>query len=199
MIFGNRLYFQKKKGGFTMVELIVVLTIVAILAAISFVSYTSMMSDARNSVRKTDMSEMKVRLRGIAQKVGAYPLPSAPFAMTNSGYLAVNQGNTDTVETEEGGSPRKDPKSKTSYVYSTVTNRHGYQIGMILEGENDTYNSLVDGDYIPLVPSVFPSLILAITSTSTIEVHDGIGAGSANRTKFVVQNGTLNLPYNITG
>lgn len=57
------------KKAFTLVELIVVIAILAVLSTISFIAYTNMMSDARNSVRKTDMSEMKVRLRGTAQKL----------------------------------------------------------------------------------------------------------------------------------
>lgn len=189
----------RTKNGYTLVELIVVVTILAILSTISFIAYTNMTSEARNTVRKTDMSEMKVRLRGIAQKLGAFPLPSSPFPVTNSGFLALNQGWTDTITTNNGSSFNIDPKSKRPYRYSTTTNRQGYQIGMSLELGSETYVSYVDGDYNPLAPYVFPSLLLATDGTGTMEIHDGVGSGSVNRTKFVVNNGTRNLPYDMNG
>jgi prepilin-type N-terminal cleavage/methylation domain-containing protein len=102
----------RTKNGYTLVEIIVVVTILVILSTISFMAYSNMTSDARNTVRKTDMSEMKVRLRGVAQKTGAFPLPSSPLAVTNSGFLALNQGWTDTIDTNNGSSFYADPKSK---------------------------------------------------------------------------------------
>jgi prepilin-type N-terminal cleavage/methylation domain-containing protein len=189
----------RTKDGYTLVELIVVVTILAILSTISFLAYTNMTSDARNTVRKTDMAEMKVRLRGIAQKSGAFPMPSTPLAVTNSGFLALNQGWTDTIDTSNGSSFNADPKSKRPYRYSTVTSRQSYQIGMSLELGSEAYGSYVDGDYTPLSPYVFPSLLLATDATGTLEIHEGIGSGSLNRTGFIVNNGSLNLPYDMGG
>ena len=164
------------KKAFTLVELIVVIAILAALSAISFIAYTNMLSDARNSVRKTDMAEMKVRLRGTAQKLGAFPLPTNPITLSNSGILAVTQGWSDSIETDNGSSFRTDPRTNSSYLYATVTNRQGYQLGMSFELGSDTYSSYVDGDYIPLAPYVFPSLLLATTDTGTIEVNSAIGS-----------------------
>ena len=80
----NFVSFLRAKNGFTLVEIIVVVGIMSVLSTISFIVYSNMSSDARNAVRKTDMSEMKVRIRGIAQKLGAFPMPSSPLAVTNS-------------------------------------------------------------------------------------------------------------------
>lgn len=165
-----------RKKGFTLIELIVVITILTVLSTISFIAYTNMLSDARNSVRKTDMSEMKVRLRGTAQKLGAFPLPTNPITLSNSGILAVTHGWSDSIETDNGSSFRTDPRTNSPYLYATVTNRQGYQLGMSFELGSDTYSSYVDGDYIPLAPYIFPSLLLATTDTGTIEVNSAIGS-----------------------
>jgi hypothetical protein len=70
---------------------------------------------------------------------------------------------------------------------------------MSLELGSEKYGSYVDGDYVPLSPYVFPSLLLATDNTGTFEIHDGVGSGSVNRVKFIVNNGSLNLPYNMDG
>jgi prepilin-type N-terminal cleavage/methylation domain-containing protein len=46
---------QKNNGGFTLIELIVVITILAILGTIAFISLQGYSADARNSKRLQDI------------------------------------------------------------------------------------------------------------------------------------------------
>jgi len=63
------------KKAFTLVELIVSTTILAILTTIGFYTYTQYISDARDSVRKTDISTLDSQLNLYKKQRGAYPLP----------------------------------------------------------------------------------------------------------------------------
>lgn len=186
-----------KKCGFSLVELIIVITIITILSSIGVVSYTNTSIDARDATRKTDMGEIKVRLRTTKQRLGSYVLPASPFTMSNSGVVAVSQGSSDAITVDNGSSFRADPRTGMSYVYSTIKNRQSYQIGMTFEGTNNL-RAYVDGDYISLLPSIFPSLILALKTTGNVEVNPAAG-GTAYQNTFVVNNGSLNIPYDLSG
>jgi prepilin-type N-terminal cleavage/methylation domain-containing protein len=48
--------------GFTLVELIVVIVILAILATIAFLSFSSQSASARDSKRKTDLSNIAAKI-----------------------------------------------------------------------------------------------------------------------------------------
>lgn len=50
------------KNGFTIVELLLVIVIIGILATITIVAYSSMQQRARDSVRRTDLAQLKTAL-----------------------------------------------------------------------------------------------------------------------------------------
>lgn len=59
--------------GFTIVELVVVITAVAILAAISTASYTNLQVQSRDSEREADVLSMKAGLETYYEQNGDYP------------------------------------------------------------------------------------------------------------------------------
>ncbi|MDP2091273.1 MAG: prepilin-type N-terminal cleavage/methylation domain-containing protein, partial [Candidatus Gracilibacteria bacterium] len=75
----------RRIGGFTLVELIVVITILAILGTIAFVSLQGYSSNARDSVRTSDLSRMKSTLELYNLDAGNYPQPSEVTVITYSG------------------------------------------------------------------------------------------------------------------
>jgi len=64
------------KQAFTLVELIVVITILAILGTIAFVSLQGYSKDARNSARVSDVSIINTSLELLSLQTGKYPTPS---------------------------------------------------------------------------------------------------------------------------
>ncbi|MDD2871274.1 MAG: prepilin-type N-terminal cleavage/methylation domain-containing protein [Candidatus Gracilibacteria bacterium] len=83
---------KQKTNGFTLVELIVVITILAILGTIAFISLQGYSSQARDSTRISDLSSMKSSLELFNIDAGKYPLPSDVTEITYSGAVAWSQG-----------------------------------------------------------------------------------------------------------
>lgn len=68
---------KKKNLGFTLVELLVVISIIGILAALTTFSFTGAQRQARDSERKSDLSQYRTTLESFANKNdGLYPLYS---------------------------------------------------------------------------------------------------------------------------
>lgn len=59
--------------GFTLVELLVVVTIVTIFIGISMTSYSSIKADARDTARMSDIDQIGLALRLYATENGGYP------------------------------------------------------------------------------------------------------------------------------
>lgn len=68
--------------GFTLVELIVVITILVILGTIGFVQLGGFQSSARDSVRTSDMANLGKGLDIFQIKTGSYPVPTGAVSYT---------------------------------------------------------------------------------------------------------------------
>lgn len=77
--------FNIKQKGFTLVELIITISIIAILSTISVISYSNYRAQARDAQRWSDISLLKTALDQYYSKNGAYPNTSE--IITNEGSL----------------------------------------------------------------------------------------------------------------
>ena len=102
---------MKKNFGFTLVELLVVISIIGILAAIALVSFTSSQKQARDTVRRSDTKQYQLSLENYANRFGGL-YPQRP---DGSGVLAWTTLCGDLGQTGCPQDPRyaKDP----SFVY----------------------------------------------------------------------------------
>ena len=191
LIFKVRTMKILNKKAFTLVELIIVISILIILTTISIVSYDKTLTDARNSARITDMSNMKVSLKNHKLKNGSYPKPGNSFVFTNQWENMVYQWYLDDeVITQEIINKPKDPQYKNYYMYSITANKSKFQIAMSIEDdgiENDyMMRAYVDGDY-QKVAMFMPSIVFATDTWG-----DVIADVSS---MFIVDKWTLNWPY----
>ena len=127
-----------KKGniGFTLVELIVVITILAILGTIAFISLQWHSRNARDSVRVSDMATIHKWIWVLLVRWGIIPTPDDRLEVHSSWTLIWYQWDAwKNVLSSIGMIARwgKDPVDDTYYSYMTNKNLTSYQLLWYLE------------------------------------------------------------------
>lgn len=79
--------FGKKLLGFTLVELLIVVSIIAILAGLVFAAFTRAQVNARDARRVNDLNQVKTALELYFEENSVYP-------WSNAGNLACNSSRT---------------------------------------------------------------------------------------------------------
>lgn len=142
-----------RKRGFTLVELIVVITILAILGTIWFISFNGLISQARDTTRTQDLENLKKTLSFYYSSHGSYPLPTNPTNITYSWADLWMQGTVgDSVVRTLWTINKKpiDPIFQTEYTYSVTAWKNEFEVSWIVE------NSIpVKVSYFPLVEQTY--------------------------------------------
>jgi type IV pilus assembly protein PilA len=89
----NNLQTKKKKKGFTLVELIIVIAVIAVLAAIAIPKFGAVKQDAN---KRADQANAKIIATAVASAVadGAITGTSTETEVTSATYLKYIDGNT---------------------------------------------------------------------------------------------------------
>ncbi|MDD3144876.1 MAG: two-component regulator propeller domain-containing protein [Candidatus Gracilibacteria bacterium] len=147
---------KTKKGGqgFTLVELIVVITILAILGTIAFINLQGYSGSARDSKRESDISNIlkKVSVEQIKGVTGGELIDNQASKSVVINNISTNaiQGIPKFSQLKEDGTSFKDPTTKSDYVLSyakggTSTGAYNFlQIATINEERNE---AVVKGNY----------------------------------------------------
>lgn len=124
-------------AGFTLIELLVVISVIGILAALGLVSYTTAQRQARDTKRKSDLSQYSSVLETYANKNGGLFVLSSP-ATSATGTLCtalVADGDlgstTNCPEDPKYNAGDADPY--LTYQYETNANRTKYALWAKLE------------------------------------------------------------------
>ena len=183
------------KFAFTLIELVVTATILVILTSIGFYSYTQNISDARDGARKTDISTLASQLNLYKRERWAYPNPWDSFEIRNRGYTVGYQGYMNqkvTLSTAER--LPLDPELDTPYIYSVTRNKQEFQVSATLEN-NESPFAFLQWDYKSIAKNILPNIVLALQTTSPVEINQVVGTGATNRNFFVFHNGFHNISY----
>ena len=122
--------------AFTLVELIVVITILAILWTIAFISLQWYSTNARDSTRISDISSLKTSLELFQLDAWKYPIPSNWVDITYSWATVWNQWTfweTVYANVDRLDKIPLDPSTDKQYTYSVTANRFEYQLWWIVE------------------------------------------------------------------
>jgi len=159
---------KHKKYGFTLVELIVVITILAILWTIAFINLQGYSSTARDSIRISDVKNIKTSLELFSLAWWKYPIADNSQDVTYSGWTIILWKQWTLWEAVKNNLWEQllelptDPLYNTEYIYSTLEKGSKYEIMSMYEESGSvkvewTYNKLFIIKWNILVPS--PSII----------------------------------------
>jgi len=126
----------KNKLWFTLVELIVVITILAILWTIAFVSLQWYSKSARDSARISDIEKIVTSLTLYEVQRWSFPVPSDGVEITYLwGEVWTQWTIWESVITNLAQMSKQpiDPFSSSEYTYSRLNTKKEYQIGAVLE------------------------------------------------------------------
>lgn len=133
---------HKHKLWFTLTELLITISILAILTTIALISFNNISSQARDSARTSDMSNLKKSFELYSVKSDKYPLPTNPSSITYSWGIVWYQWTVweNTIRALWIFSKIPvDPKFNIEYTYSILSNFKEYQIAWIVENNNQSF------------------------------------------------------------
>lgn len=121
---------MKRKKGFTLVEILVVISIIAVLISIALVSYTTVNKQSRDARRKSDLEQLRSALEIYKSDNGSYPgVDSGSFGQASDLSTYIVPGYIAAVPS--------DPKSSQNYWYTATSlvsgKNYGYCVCALLE------------------------------------------------------------------
>lgn len=113
---------------FTLIELIVVITILAVLWTIAFISFKWFSLDARDSARLSTIKRIETGLWINKVKTGQYLMPESSFSVTWSTLLYNVWYFWDNLKSKIKIDSATDPLDNWDFVYSVSSDRKSYNL-----------------------------------------------------------------------
>ena len=141
---------QYNKKAFTLVELIVVITILAILWTIAFISLQWYSAQARDSKRLSDVQNIKKSLELFSLNTWKYPLPDdgeQVLYWVENDVIWTQWIVWDNVYTNLSRNLNEkpiDPFTELEYTYSTINSQTKYEVLSVYESDLVWFNNLLD-------------------------------------------------------
>ena len=136
---------KKTRQAFTLVELVVVITILAILWTIAFISIQWYRIKSRDSMRINDIKTMKTWLELYHLQVWKYPSPSNGTNITYSWWVVWTQWifwDSVTQKISKLNKTPKDPLTEIEYSYSLLNTKQKFELVWVLEWELISLNNV---------------------------------------------------------
>lgn len=111
---------QAKSGGFTIVELLIVIVVIGILATLVIVTFSGIQQKGRNSQRQTDINTVTTYVSAYYTEKGYYP------TLTDMNDATWRSNNAKGLDPEA----LKDPRGNAQTLVGTTTaNSYVYTVG----------------------------------------------------------------------
>ena len=144
-------FYKEDNRGFTLVELLVVITILGILASIGLATFTSAQARGRDAQRKSDLKQIANSLELYYQDYGKYPgslngqLLGCPS--TTSKACVWGTGEFWDNKSIYFRVLPKDPTAKTSYNYQIVNGSMNQKFQIFAHLENSQDSEIISTTY----------------------------------------------------
>jgi type IV pilus assembly protein PilA len=130
-----------RRGGFTLIELMIVVAIIGILAAIAIPNFLRFQLKAKSSEGKTNIAAIRTAEESYFAEYGSYvsALPSPAIILYNQKTQFVNAGNTSGVVGEAFDRIGWSPEGYVYFNYSVAVPLAGdeFTIGAVADIDND--------------------------------------------------------------
>ncbi len=131
-----------RRGGFTLIELMIVVAIIGILAAIAIPNFLRFQLKAKSSEGKTNIAAIRTAEESYFAEYGNYvsAFPSPAAILFNQKAPFVNMGNTAGVAGEGFDRLGWSPEGEVYFNYSVASPVAGdeFTIGAVADIDNDT-------------------------------------------------------------
>lgn len=123
------------KKGFTLVEILVVVTIISILASIAAVSYSRFIKQSRDARRKTDIEQIRAAIELYRNFNNVYPTSGASQGMAfGSGEISDSSATKYMSKIPDDPAYNSADASTSTYYYSSTGTFQDYTLCAYLEG-----------------------------------------------------------------
>lgn len=185
---------MKNNKGFTMIELLIVITILVILSTVWIVNYSWNLAESRNAKRISDLTNLSIALKEDKITRGYYLYPKNPVEISNWAWNIIVykwEINSDVALSKIDKFPRDPLVKNKSYNFSLNKNRSAFELSTIIENWSVRWNELwfssyVTWDFKSSSVTFLPSISFATDVNLDI---------SSDNSKFILNKLELNLPY----
>lgn len=135
--------YKTKNKAFTLVELIVVITILSILWTIAFISYQWYSRSSRDSVRISDIKNISKSLELFQVNSWKYPDPNLSFPVTYNWIEVRSQWifwEKNFINVWKLNKLPKDPLFDVEYTYSLLNTKKEFELWAVMETLNEQVN-----------------------------------------------------------
>jgi prepilin-type N-terminal cleavage/methylation domain-containing protein len=137
---------KNKTFGFTLIEILVVISIISILSAVIYASFGDARENSRDKVRKTSLKELALHLELYKSKYGQYPAQGCGVTSGWTGPGPQDSSNTDCDEYIVGLVPEFMAELPTDPNQENELNKgFMYQVRSSAGGLRDRYKAMVQG------------------------------------------------------
>lgn len=133
----------KQRGcahGFSLVELLITVSIISILISIGIASYATINKQSRDTKRKGDIEQIRAALEMYRANNGSYPAAGGGSWIAASSTTDALIGLTPTLVSTYIPTVPTDPKTSQTYMYIATSasggNYYGYCLSAQMESEN---------------------------------------------------------------
>ncbi len=116
-----------KRKAFSLIELLVVISIMAILGSLALTAFSTARKEARDTQRKSEITQYKTALESYYVSNGGYPVYSSGPAVSNQ-FQGIFDQNSSFIQTYMAGTTLQGVNAADGYLYYYLSDGVNYKL-----------------------------------------------------------------------